>query len=536
MGRAFFTTVIVGGLVLPSICLGYSGGYGTEEEPYKIANKLDLLELAGTTADYSKFFVLMADVNMEGQVFTAAIIAADTSPSDKFQGTTFTGTFDGNNHKITNFTINGGSGDYVGLFGYTGSNCEVRNLGIVNCDVSGNYYVGGLTGFNHISDIINCYSTGMVSGASNSRYVGGLAGNNYGGVISGCYSTGSVNGGIQYTGGLVGYNYGELFNCYSTSVVSGSECVGGLAGENYCYLYCGSIVNCYSAGTVSGENLVGGLAGENWANIENCYSTGTVVDGNSAGGLVGFNYGDIVTCYSNGAVSGGDSIGGLVGYNYSGVSDSYSRSSVSGTSEVGGLVGHNYTDGSINNCYSRGVVSGETDIGGLAGVNDDGSINGSYFLDTSGPDNGYGLLLTEEQMMQQVSFTDWDFEEIWGVCEGTNYPRLRWQIPRGDFVCPDGVAMNDLVVLGGEWLFMEIPADVWPEEGDGIVNFLDWAVFASQWEMVIDYQALAEFASQWLKTGARDCIADIAPEGGDRIVSMPDFAVFANNWLKGLDD
>ncbi len=106
----------------------YSGGSGTAGTPYKIATKADLLALAANTDDYGKCFILTADINMAGQVFTTAIIAADNSFS-------FTGTFDGNGHKITNFTINGGS--FVGLFGYIDSGGTVKNLGLENCSVSG---------------------------------------------------------------------------------------------------------------------------------------------------------------------------------------------------------------------------------------------------------------------------------------------------------------------------------------------------------------------------------------------------------------
>jgi hypothetical protein len=82
-------------------------------------------------------------------------------------------------------------------------------------------------------------------------------------------------------------------------------------------------------------------------------------------------------------------------------------------------------------------------------------------------------------------------------------------------------------------MFEEIPADVWPEGGDGIVNFFDWAVFANQWQITADYESLADFAEQWLETGANHYIADIAPAAGDGIVNMADFAVLANNWLAG---
>ena len=89
----------------------YSGGAGEPNTPYQIATKADLLVLAADTNDYNQCFILTADIDLDqGQVFTTAIISTD-------YGTAFTGTFDGNDHKITNFTINGGSNEVLGLFG-----------------------------------------------------------------------------------------------------------------------------------------------------------------------------------------------------------------------------------------------------------------------------------------------------------------------------------------------------------------------------------------------------------------------------------
>ena len=182
----------------------YSGGTGEPGDPYQIATKADLLALAANTADYGKCFILTANVNMQGQVFTKAIIAP--SSSNPFQGTAFTGTFDGNGHKITGFIINGGSNLYLGLFGQINPGGSVKNLGLENfVVVSGNQYVGGLVGYNNGGSISNCYSTGEVNGSS---YVGGLVGYNNIGSISSSYSTGEVNG-SSYVGGLVGYNSGN---------------------------------------------------------------------------------------------------------------------------------------------------------------------------------------------------------------------------------------------------------------------------------------------------------------------------------------
>ncbi len=262
MFNAYREVLVIAGLVfcLFSSAFAYSGGSGTQQAPYQIADANDLLQLAATTSDYNKCFILTADIDMEGQVFTTAIIAGDTIAGNySFEGAAFTGTFDGNNHKITNSTINGGSNDYLGLFGYLFDSGSVKNLGLENCSVSGDsnsYFVGGLVGRNDGS-ISNCYSTGSVSGRS---VVGGLVGYNEDGSIANCYSMAEVssNGGA---GGLVSSNNGHIANCYSTGAVSGNIYgVGGLVGENS---WLGDITKCYSTGAVSGGGDIGGLVGRN---------------------------------------------------------------------------------------------------------------------------------------------------------------------------------------------------------------------------------------------------------------------------------
>ncbi len=104
---------------------------------------------------------------------------------------------------------------------------------------------------------------------------------------------------------------------------------------------------------------------------------------------------------------------------------------------------------------------------------------------------------------------------------------------KGDLSQDHRVNFEDLVILREQWLSNEIPADIWPVDGDGIVDFFDWAVFANQWKVTVDFEALADFAEQWLKTGIQYCIADIAPDDGDRTVNLLDFALLAENWFEG---
>ena len=213
----------------------YSGGSGTSEDPYQIANAEDLITLGETTNDYASCFILTADIDLSGYEFTQAVIASvddqqSTISSPSSTDTEFTGTFDGNSHIISNLTIIGES--CCGLFGDVGADGAVSNLGLKNASVTGTYYVGGLCGFNS-GRISFCYTNSAVVGTF---YVGGLTGFNHQGEITSCYAAGAVTA-IEgsYIGGLCGYDYSSttsITSCYASGFVSGDDNVGGLVG--YC--------------------------------------------------------------------------------------------------------------------------------------------------------------------------------------------------------------------------------------------------------------------------------------------------------------
>jgi hypothetical protein len=253
----------------------YAGGTGQSNDPYLIADSQQFRFTSLYPNLWNKHFKLMADIDLAGEVFTMAIIAPVTCTIGVFHGTTFSGTFDGNGHKISNFTISGGSNGYLGLFGYLDSGGIIKNLVVEDFSVFGIHHVSGLVGLNYGS-ISNCYAAGAVSGSWN---VGGLVGNNNGS-ISNCHSTGNVSGG-QSVGGLVGTTQCSINSCYSNSIVSGSDKTGGLIG----FIYNGSVSNCYSTGFVSGSSYVGGLAGKNYSIVTSSFwDTQTSGQTSSAGG------------------------------------------------------------------------------------------------------------------------------------------------------------------------------------------------------------------------------------------------------------
>jgi hypothetical protein len=202
-----------------SVALGgtYSGGGGTESDPYRISIAADWQELIATTSDWRRCFILTADLDFGGIDLTP--VAPDTNPSSSFfQGTPFTGIFDGNGHVLANAVIHQPNSDYVGLFGYLGSGGEIRDLGVHGVDITGHDYVGILCGWNYYGTTISrCHGTGEVSG---NWYVGDLSGYNIGSV-SRSYATGAVTG-IGTVGGLCGFNLGiRRTTCTDTTDLTG---------------------------------------------------------------------------------------------------------------------------------------------------------------------------------------------------------------------------------------------------------------------------------------------------------------------------
>ncbi len=180
--------------------------------------------------------------------------------------------------------------------------------------------------------------------------------------------------------------------------------IGGLVGNSS-----GSVQRCGVSGTITGKEgwRVGGLVGENSGSIEESYADVDleIVDNSQAGGLVGSSEGEITNVYATGRISTGqDSIwsGGLIGLLH----------------------------GELTHGYASGFVKGGKYVGGLVGNESFSNIIGCYFLAPEyggGPDNEVGVSLSWTAMSQPSSFKDWDFDEIWSACVGTDSPWLQWE-------------------------------------------------------------------------------------------------------------
>ncbi|WP_198142168.1 GLUG motif-containing protein, partial [Syntrophaceticus schinkii] len=394
----------------------FAGGNGTELDPYQVATAE---QLNNVRYHLDKHFIQTANIDLNAAPYNTDL---GWEPIGSY-GSPFNGTFNGNGKTISNLTINRSTADYVGLFGIAGQYAKIQNVKLENTTVTGRNNTGGLVGTNADS-ITNSCATGAVTG---SEYVGGLVGYNLVGDITNSYATVAVSGGT-WVGGLAGYNdWATISGSYTTGAVTGTAYVGGLVGQNRQ----GSITNSYATVAVTGtDNYVGGLVGCNQENsqITSSYAIGTVVGKQSTGGLVGENWGTITKSYATGDVTGSGGVAGLAGSNSGTITNSYARGAATGTQDhIGGLVGWN-NEGRIYHAYSTGVVTGRTFVGGLVGRSDSGIITYSYWdKDASGRDKStVGEGKTTEEMKQQVTFANWDFNTIWNIDGSTNdgYPFL----------------------------------------------------------------------------------------------------------------
>jgi hypothetical protein len=517
----------------------YSGGRGEPNDPYLIETPEDLNSIGLDPCDWDKHFLMIEDIDM------VDITGTQFNPIGDYP-VHFTGVFDGNNHTIINYSYAGDSPSYALFHIVDGPNAVIKNVIMVDADVNdpGSGLLACLVNDLQEGLVSNCH---VINGSVNAENFSGLLVGRSNSQIIDCSATGLCK--AHYcAGGLVGnvLENGTISNCHTdVNVIVRNGVAGGLVGVHGGDL----IINCHSAGTIVGLNFsgeIGGLVGiNNGGVIEQCYSTTEVIGGDDEGigGLVGTNdnSGVISRCFATGDVLGLIDVGGLVGYNLSSdgiISDSYALGDVNATHlYAGGLVSGN--KGTIQRCFSAGLVKAGSQPGGLISHNHKTVVDCFWDKETSDcniSDGGTGL--TTAEMQQRSTFTDagWDFvgetingaNDVWDICEGTNYPKFVWQIPPADLVCPDGVDFIDYSVLANQWLQEKVEQDY---NSDGRVNFNDWALLVVDWDGE-SYAEPASFIEHWcaLSTGR----ADIAPPGGDDFVDWQDLMVLAQHWLENM--
>lgn len=211
-------------------------------------------------------------------------------------GHAYTGTFDGDGHKITNLKVELAQ-DEVGFFGLIGAGGKVQKLhvqGTVKATGTANQ-TGGIAGAmsdtEGVASIMDCTFEGTVSGG---LQVGGIVGSvGLNNKVERCGSDATVSG-SERVGGIAGAcSYGNIYYCRNRGKVGAKNAkhVGGIVGDMQNYaVVCGS----YNTGSVTGADYLGGIAGEVYVASAplGCYNTGDVGMAMHCGGAFGSFGGD----------------------------------------------------------------------------------------------------------------------------------------------------------------------------------------------------------------------------------------------------
>jgi len=283
----------------------FGGGDGSAGNPFVIE---DVLDLQNMSANLSAHYVLGKDIDASataGWNSGAGFIPVGTNTNR------FTGSLDGRNHTITGLHINRTERSdpwYIGLFGVMDGSASVKDLGLVDVEIIGDRYVGGLAGYIYRGTVSSTYVTGNVSGRLG---VGGLVGYNDG-VISDSFAMGELYASSSNVGGLVGMNQGSVYDSYFVGNVScrfhNGYHTGGLVGSNG-----GRVNGCHVQANVSGRDTVGGLVGGNAGLVRGAHVSGNVTGFDDVGGLAGGDSSRVYDAYFSGNVTGNTSVGGIIG-------------------------------------------------------------------------------------------------------------------------------------------------------------------------------------------------------------------------------
>ena len=278
-----------------AVAQSFSGGTGTETDPYQISNAADLKTLS-YDVEYNQnnysgtFFQMTNDIDMSG--------VTDFRPiGNNIDGDVhaFAGVFDGNGHKVYNLNANWKEFGFVGLFGII-MNARVENLTLASSDIYGDLSVAGIVGVCMMDNVIsNCHTTSDVTIGVRKFYIAGICGGTLisgsnGTVIKDCTNGARITGCVGYSAGILATNgqaNTQVLRCGNYGEISDDQLhVAGVVAHTKNGI---SIIDCYNTGKISMLALEGAdnargagilaagdeVTAEEDIVIKNCYNAGS---------------------------------------------------------------------------------------------------------------------------------------------------------------------------------------------------------------------------------------------------------------------
>ncbi len=355
------------------------------ENPYLISTEEDLKALAGIVNSGARndgFYKQTGDITLTQDHVS---IGLSTNHSG-YTNYVFKGSYDGDNHSVSNITINKtGSSEiddsFLGLFGGT-KDATIQNVKVVNCNITGYRWVGGIAGSaSGKGTISNCSVSGTIT--ITGGFVGGIVGTTgTGSLITNNINTATVTGGGEVAGIVGDLRGGSATYNVNTGTISGDNSVGGIIG---CAYPSTTTANNFNIGQVTAqESSVGSIAGSSYALMygvkfeKNYYPAGLGLPGGrgETGSLEGTDLAGAEVVVKISAADG-------VTLNlpetpaYAWGSDSYYASGTEVT------LNYDVPDGKIFDCYTvnEGLISNASEKDGvhvLTDFKEDVVISGSY--------------------------------------------------------------------------------------------------------------------------------------------------------------
>ncbi|MDR1703332.1 MAG: hypothetical protein LBS19_01430 [Clostridiales bacterium] len=432
----------------------FSGGSGTEEDPFLVSNAAELAAVRDVTSGYYGYdihYIQIADIDLSQAHPNADGGFWEPIGNQEYR---FAGNYDGGGYAIYGLRLCAPQMqeseeqspypfDYaaIGLFGRA-ENASLKNIRIEAPEFEDNYdyaaCVGFLAGNASGCRIENC--SVRAQRLTNTGVTGGLLGMADDSEISRCEAIVEEMDVEEIAGGLLGlteYGGGGIFDCKSSTTIRsfgmGDNAygeVGGLAGvfHGWDIARCSAqirIIREEKGGVCTIGGLVGNLSLRSGEALRDCFAVGSIETANQAE-----------------TAKGEPMAGGLAGNLYhTSILRSYAVVSISGIAAspdegqmLGSLVGlYDYEDDrytgrhTIRQCYYS-AASGSYGPVGVCGEQDDDGVLTPYSNPVEDSKQIEAIALNEVEMRHSESFSGFDFETVWAMDteNPAGYPLLKF--------------------------------------------------------------------------------------------------------------
>lgn len=347
----------------------YDMSPGSKINPYQIKTKEDLLAMhTQLEAGNTKYFELLADIDLQGEEWTPVNTDATAYKAMIFEG---------NNHKISNLTLNSDTeyASFAGILMGTFKNVTFENPSVTSTidAVSNAAVVAAYAGWpagdaEVVIENVNVTGASLTVTGGQATPAGIIAGTAKNAIVTNCH----VKGNVSHAAANAENNIGGFIGNLSGGNVTGCSIEGDVEVTSVTRVIGGFIGSIRATSTVTGCSQKGDIT-----------APGTIRYSGLCIGLVAASNTVVKDCKAEGEFSGvDDNCGGFLGCVFKNISDvtidncdaRFTMTFAASGKNVGGIVGLIQAPGVVvRNCDSQGdmhVAKSIDQVGGVVGFGD----------------------------------------------------------------------------------------------------------------------------------------------------------------------